>query len=419
MKAVVVDIKGKYAVALDKKGEFIKIRNNGKLNIGYEVDIPSKIIDFNVRAISKVASIAAVLILVLGVSLGAYGYYLPYSYVNVDINPSLEMTVNIYNRIIEVKGLNTDGEKLLSSGSLNNLELNEGIKSVLERAVEEGYLNEEAQNAVMITVSSKDSKKVSEIQEEVQTLAKQTLENDKVDSEVIIESTALDRRNEAKNIGISPGKLVLIEKLKEVSPETVVDEYKEKSVKEIVKTIKEKRKELKKSDDSDKDDTKEDSGNDALGKPSPKPEDDKGNKGDKEDKPDSKGNGEKDKDKVESKDVKDKGQDKKDNDKDNLTKNGKRPLNKPKETKVDSKASKGSNSSFEDREEAQIVDKEEVKEETGAEEVKEEDKEELKEIEEAKEVEEEAEEVKEDEEEEGVQKDIRENFIERYVPGRD
>ena len=39
-------------------------------------------------------------------------------------------------------------------------------------------------------------------------------------------------------MGISPGKLVLIEKLKEEKPDVKVDEYKEKPVKEILTSIK-------------------------------------------------------------------------------------------------------------------------------------------------------------------------------------
>ena len=79
MKAIVVEINGKQAIAMNNNGEFLKIKNTGRLNVGYEVEIPSKVIDFNFRHISKVASVAALLIVVLGLSIGAYSYYTPFS----------------------------------------------------------------------------------------------------------------------------------------------------------------------------------------------------------------------------------------------------------------------------------------------------------------------------------------------------
>lgn len=253
MKAVVVEIKGKHAVVLSKSGEFIKVRNTGNLNVGYEVDIPSKVIDFNIRAAYKIASIAAILIMIFGVSFGVYSYNLPYSYVNVDINPSLEITVNMYNRIIDVKALNTDGEKLLHDGSYKNYDLNEGVKNILESAVEEGYIKAGESNAVMLTVAGQDSKKVLKIQEEVANAAKETLKEDIIDTDVIVENLALKRRDEAQKLGISPGKLLLIEKLKEVNPEVNAEEYKDRPVGEIMKSIKDKREEKEKDKDKDRD----------------------------------------------------------------------------------------------------------------------------------------------------------------------
>jgi hypothetical protein len=57
LKGIVVDIEGKYAVVLNKQGEFIRIRNNGKLCIGCEAEV-SPVTVFRHSA-ARVASIAA------------------------------------------------------------------------------------------------------------------------------------------------------------------------------------------------------------------------------------------------------------------------------------------------------------------------------------------------------------------------
>ncbi|GAE90134.1 anti-sigma factor domain-containing protein [Acetivibrio straminisolvens] len=205
MKAVIVDIEGEYAVALDKEGRFIKIRKTSEHIVGYEIDLPTKVIEFNKKTLLKIVSVAAVLLLVSSISFGVYSYNLPYSYVNVDINPSLEIVLNIYNRIIDVKALNSEGEKLIED-SYRNSQLNEGMKKIIDNAVAQGFLKNDDENTIMLTVAGKDSKKVIKIKEEVESAANKVLNDDNVVSEVIVENVALERREKAKELGYPPEK---------------------------------------------------------------------------------------------------------------------------------------------------------------------------------------------------------------------
>jgi len=247
MKAIVVDIKDKYAVVLNRQGRFIKIRNNNLLRVGYEVDLPqSSIAGFSLPA--KAASIAAVLLLTLGLGYGAYSYSMPYSYVDVDINPSIEITANMYERIINVEGLNEDGRKLLSEGSYKNMKLKDGVKSILDSAVKKGYLKTDSSNEVMLTVSGKDQGKVEEIEKKLEGVASKELKAAGVETAVTVKKVTLEKREAAKKIGISPGKLNLIEKLIEVRPELKAEDLKEVPVKEIMKSIKQSRKEAESKD---------------------------------------------------------------------------------------------------------------------------------------------------------------------------
>jgi len=251
VKAVVVDIKGKYAVVLDKQGCFKKIRNSGQLRVGYEIEIPQgSFISFG--KLTKVASVAAVFVVVLGLSYGVHSYRIPYSYVNVDINPSIEITTNIYDRIIKVEGLNEDGKKLVEGGSYINKRIENGVGLVLEAAVKEGYIKQESYNTVVFTVSSKDEEKVDNIQKSLKDTVSQELEAAGAETEVLIEKVKPEKRAEAESQGVSPGKLNLINKLIEVNPEAQVDDLKEKSVKEIMESIKKSRKELKEQKSAEK-----------------------------------------------------------------------------------------------------------------------------------------------------------------------
>lgn len=236
MKAILVDIKGRHAVALTENGEFIKIRSKKGYNVGCEINAPSNTY-FITHAIIKAAAVAASFLLVFGAGYGAYSYTLPYSYINIDINPSIEITSNVYDRIINVRALNQDGMNILSDKNFKNSKVSEGIQSMLINAVEKGYLGANSDNAVMFTVSGKNKNKVEQIEKEVKDTAAKQLDAANVDTEIIVEKVALEKHDEAKDLGISPGKLLLIRKLQEVNPDADVNDYKDVPVKDIMKAM--------------------------------------------------------------------------------------------------------------------------------------------------------------------------------------
>ncbi len=244
MKAVIVELIEDKAVVLCKNGDFMKIKKCKGYEVGKEIDI-SSVTNFKMSRLTKMVSAAAAVILVAGLSYGIYSYNTPYSYLNIDINPSVEIATNIYDRIISVKPLNEDGQKLLELGSYKNMKLEDGVDELLQDARDEGYFNDEQKNAVMITVSGKDEDKVTEIEEQVKDTAEAKVKQASKDAQVVVEKVPLVRHQEAQKLGISPGKMLLIERLKAVSPEIKPEDYVDKPVKEILSAINEKKKESK------------------------------------------------------------------------------------------------------------------------------------------------------------------------------
>lgn len=241
LKAVIVDIQGKYAVALNGMGQFIKVKCNDSLKVGCEIEVPEKPV-ININSFVKVASIAAAFVFVMGLGFGVYSYNTPYSYIDIDINPSVEITANIYNKIIKVEALNEDGSKILSDVDYRNKSIENGVEQILQNAIEEGYIKENDENAVMLTVSSKDENRAAEVEKNLQTAVEAELKPVQADTKILVEKVTEQKRVEAKKQEISPGKLVLIEKLKEEKPDVKVEEYKNAPVKDIVKSIDEHKK---------------------------------------------------------------------------------------------------------------------------------------------------------------------------------
>lgn len=236
MKAVIIEISGKKVVALSKKGDFIKLTNRSGFSVGREIEIPSARI-INLHAFTRIASIAAMFLLIIGLSLGMYTYYRPYSYIDIDINPSIEITTNVFNRIIHIKGLNKDGEKVLASGKYKNTGIETCIKTVLDSAIKNGYLITDKNNAVLYTVSSKNDEKAIQIKQVIMNSTEKELKEDKVTAEILMEKVSIKNHEDAKIAGISAGKKLLIERLQKTDPKTKLEDYKNASIKSIIKEI--------------------------------------------------------------------------------------------------------------------------------------------------------------------------------------
>jgi hypothetical protein len=251
MKAIVIEVNDKYVLAMNKHGEFIKIRDNGNFNfeVGHEIDTSEYYIPV-MRQLTRIGSMAAILLLMFGILFGAYSYSAPYSFVNIDINPSLEATANRYDRIINMEGLNDDGKNLLLSIDCKNKKIEDGIKSILDSAANNGYLGKETEDDIMFTISSKCVEKADEIADKIKDSFKDA-ENLNVSRpmgkpEIKIEKISMQKHDEAKKIGVSSGKLLLIEELiedvKEDKPEIKAEDFKDIPAKNIKKLIEDRKK---------------------------------------------------------------------------------------------------------------------------------------------------------------------------------
>lgn len=254
MKAIVVEKQGNYAIVLDKEGCFKRIKINSKvLNVGDEIEI-------NERAIKKEAlrilAAAASFIIFFGVAFSGYAYFTPYSYVDVDINPSVEIVANRFDRVLKVDAVNVDGEKLLFT-SFKHQKLSEAVVSICNKAEEVGYLKKGEENNLLLTFSSKRDAKADILESELT----QIVQSSSNETKVMSEKVSIQEHDNARELGLSAGKLLLLDKLKEANPDINTDMYTDVSIKEIMESIKdlEKKSSEKKNKEESKDKKDDDS----------------------------------------------------------------------------------------------------------------------------------------------------------------
>ena len=239
MKSVVVEIRDDFAAILTDDGCITKIKNHN-YTIGQVIELKKNTI-FKTKKFAACA--AATVLVLLGLS-GGFAYASPYTYVSLDVNPSIQFTVNRFDRVLRVKAVNDDGEEILKEIQLSDLEnqtINQALTSTVGQIAEEGYFDVTAEGGLVITTAGENNDKSEEMAEDLKESVEKTLkETDKV-VEVEAISVGLERVKEAAKLGVTPGKLNLVQKLiaSSENPDSIVlEEWLNKPVKEIMSAIK-------------------------------------------------------------------------------------------------------------------------------------------------------------------------------------
>lgn len=81
-------------------------------------------------------------------------YAIPTSYISMDVNPSIELGVNRYGRVVAAEAYNQDGQDILGRFSLKNKPYVQAVSNLLEDEVYRGYLTE---NATLVFTVISDS----------------------------------------------------------------------------------------------------------------------------------------------------------------------------------------------------------------------------------------------------------------------
>lgn len=137
---------------------------DGQVDVADDASIPTK---KKIRVITslraKIALAACAVLIALGIGGGAYVYQTPVAYVGIDINPSIELGVNYFDRVVSAEGDNADGQDILSETNVVGMSYEEALVSLNDSLTNKGYLTADA--AVAVTVMCDDDSRCSNLEE--------------------------------------------------------------------------------------------------------------------------------------------------------------------------------------------------------------------------------------------------------------
>ncbi|MDE6918115.1 MAG: hypothetical protein K2P39_15125, partial [Lachnospiraceae bacterium] len=95
---------------------------------------------------------------------GGYSVYSrPVSYISIDVNPSIELEINRFDKVVSAKGYNADGQDILQHVPLKNISYLQAIDRLLQDAYYSRYLNRDSQ-LVLTVVSDRSDAMLEQIQ---------------------------------------------------------------------------------------------------------------------------------------------------------------------------------------------------------------------------------------------------------------
>ena len=172
-------------------------------------------------AMMSFMAMAACLALILGIGLVRNRQTNPVqeeaeAIVSIDVNPSIELTVNKQDKVTSATALNEDAKVVLSDMNLKNVDLSVALNAIMGALLKNGYLDE-VYNAVNICVEENDAERATELGEKVSSEISSIF--DKNDLIGGVNTQLLSKDDEIKKLadsyGISVGKLNLAQQVVE------------------------------------------------------------------------------------------------------------------------------------------------------------------------------------------------------------
>lgn len=182
----------------------------------------------NCQWIGTLAMACMILLLVTGV--GTFSFLsMPAYYVSIDVNPSVELTLNRRNRVISAEAYNEDGEMVLQDVSVKGSMYTDAIDAIMESDAMQPYLTKDA--LLTFTVAAENPSKVQIIQNEITQNSSYVSHGGK---SVITDKKVVD---EAHENNLSFGKYNAYLELKKYDSEITVEQCHHMSMSEISEQI--------------------------------------------------------------------------------------------------------------------------------------------------------------------------------------
>ncbi len=230
---IILEIKNGKATIMKSGGEFISLPALPQWQKGDTVSFREKTPAFGRRSLAAAACVLFFL------SLSSVGYGLwntPVSLVSLDINPSIELQINRFDRVISCRAYNREAQVIVEDSAVSGHSLDRALTSLFSGGLE-SYLRSSPYITYSVQAKNRSEEKdlISVLKQSTDALLSRYPETERatVDIYPVSEETV----SSAHSHHLTAGKYMTILQLQEVLPEAQVEEYAHCSISEIHQEI--------------------------------------------------------------------------------------------------------------------------------------------------------------------------------------
>ncbi|MEB3101045.1 anti-sigma-I factor RsgI family protein [Ferviditalea candida] len=252
-RGIVMEMDSGHVVVMTPDGEFKRVRvpkSRHSYLVGEEIRFPARQNLFLIPFRSGRFAISAAVILFI-IVFSTYGLFgggqEVVAYVTMDINPSVELGIDAGEHVIEVKGLNEDGQKLVKGLHYKGKSLDEVTRDIIEQARQQKYLAKA--NADIIITSTvvdqaakmNDKKIADALKQQVNQLitADRNRSAPDLSEKIVVKALPAPKevRDEAVRKGISTGKMAIKLIARKKAENIPIEQLKTHSIHDVVETL--------------------------------------------------------------------------------------------------------------------------------------------------------------------------------------
>ena len=207
---VVLKTQGNRCVVLTPRGEFRTVpRTGGTAAVGQVIEFARP----TVRSNWSLWLAAASLFVILVAGTLFTSIFPAAGYVSVDINPSIELGMNAWGRVVTTKGLDSDGKNLLRSLPLYGRPLDQALGSIAQKAMALHFLKQgDPDNLMMVTYTPGRLIQLHQQKRAYQALVDR-FQSDRTPVRLVFARMTRQEQTQARKLGLSAGKYLVRERL--------------------------------------------------------------------------------------------------------------------------------------------------------------------------------------------------------------
>lgn len=158
-------------------------------------------------------------------------YFTPTAYVGVDVNPSIELTLNRFDRVIDAYAYNDDGEGILSGLSVRHKSYDEALTVLMDAIGQKGYMQEGG--LVSVTLQTDASSRETGLLASIRSSVTDFINEHHQGTQTDVFSVSDDTQSHAHELNVSPAMYLAIQELLAIDPAATVESCRDHSISEL------------------------------------------------------------------------------------------------------------------------------------------------------------------------------------------